>query len=61
MSIVRRFAIWLGYVPTWFTREDFESRVGRAPCADCVSDNAGETKIIVCDYDLDAWFDAVLA
>lgn len=61
MRLIRRFLVWLGYAPTWFTAEEFEARVGRAPCASCVADNRGSSPLILCAYDLDAWFDAVLA
>ncbi len=45
----------------WFTVEDFTRKVGRQPCVDCLRDNEGEEIAVFCEYDIDAWFDAVVA
>lgn len=58
--MLRRLLLWMGYVPTWFTREDFVFKVGRPPCARCEHANAHERVLIVCDGCLGEWFDAVL-
>ena len=59
--MLRRFLQWMGYIPTWFTLADFERRVGRRACTGCEHDNAGADIAFLCPYDMDAWFDAVLA
>jgi hypothetical protein len=59
--MIRRFLMWMGYIPTWFTEEEFEQKVGRLPCVECHRLNQGFLHLILCDYDIDAWFDAVLA
>ena len=56
--LIRRFLVWMGYIPTWFTAEEFEACVGLPPCHRCLA--KGEP-LIVCDRCLDEWFDAVLA
>lgn len=61
IKALRRFVMWLGYVPTWFTELEFERSVGRRPCVGCIESNAGEAFVILCDHDIDAWFDAVLS
>lgn len=60
-KLVRRFLVALGYAPTWFTQAEFEKRVGRPPCVRCAQDNEGKDLFLICDSDMDAWFDAVLA
>jgi hypothetical protein len=57
--VIRRFLFWLGYIPTWFTAQDFERKVGHPPCARCLAN--GSDPLILCERDIDAWFDAVLA
>lgn len=59
--LIRRFLIWAGYVPTWFSEDEFRARVGRFPCVDCRDVNDGFLVVFLCDYDTDAWFDAVVA
>jgi hypothetical protein len=61
--VIRRFLVWLGFVHTWFTIKEFEQKVGRPPCVACIRDHDEDPQrlLLLCDYDLDAWFDAVLA
>jgi hypothetical protein len=59
--MIRRFLMWLGYIPGWFTVAEFDRKVGRLPCVTCLENNDGEKLLILCEHDLDAWFDAVLA
>jgi hypothetical protein len=58
--------MWLGredilHVTTWFTVEDFVEIVGRLPCEACREANDSYEEAILCDYDIDSWFDAALA
>ena len=57
----RKLLMWLGYEPTWFTLLEFDRKVGRFPCVACIQANRGEKFLVLCDHDLDAWFDAVVA
>ncbi len=62
---LQRFWGWAGgehidHVKIEITPEDFLARVGRLPCVDCIDDDQNNPEAPFCDYDLDAWFDAIM-
>jgi len=62
--LIRQLLVKLGYAPLWFTVREFDQRVGRLPCVDCVRNNENrpvDEPPLYCEYDIDAWFDAVMA
>ncbi len=59
--MLKRFLQWMGYVPQWFSLDDFERRVGHPVCMRCEAANTGSDIAFLCERDMDDWFDAVLA
>ncbi len=49
------------HVTIVITTKSFRDRVGRNPCMDCMrNEELFGLDAPLCDYDLDAWFDAIL-